>query len=150
MRLIQFLISGQNFFCPPPYYAVWNHPYLIILSAFSFFTKLKFCDFFSTKVLNEINIFFGRIVPKNQYNYDVFFWFLEIQTKHGRKQVFIIKITFSKNLTWRPTFHLKFQFWLDLKRAIFYNFFHKYLNYSKITILPVKLQNMKKIALGLI
>ena len=45
--------------------------------------------------------------------------------------------------------NLKFNFWLDLKRAIFCNFFHKSLNYSKITILPVKSQIMKKIALGL-
>jgi len=69
------------------------------LSAFSFSQSFNFANVFSTKVLNEIKIFFGRLVPKNQYNFDVFFRFLEIQTKHGRKQLFIKKITFSKNLT---------------------------------------------------
>ena len=55
-----------EFFCPPPYYAVWNHPHLIILSAFSFSQSFNFSNVFSTKVLNEIKIFFGRLVPKNK------------------------------------------------------------------------------------
>ena len=36
-----FSLWGQIIFLPPPYYAVWNHPHLIILLAFLFVIKFK-------------------------------------------------------------------------------------------------------------
>ena len=92
--LTQFFISAQNFFSSPPYYAVWNHPHLIILSAFSFSQSFNFAYVFFYQCTKWDQDFFGRLVPKNQYNFDVFFWFLEIQTKHGRKKLLIKKIIF--------------------------------------------------------
>ena len=43
--------------------------------SFKFFTKFKFCEFFSTKVLNEIKNFVRRLAPQNQYYFVVFFIF---------------------------------------------------------------------------
>ena len=94
--LTRFLISGQNFFCPPPYYAVWNHPYLIILSAFSFSQSFNFVIFFTTKVLNEIKILFRRLAPKNQYYFDVFFSSFRNSDITWQKTAVIKKTLFQK------------------------------------------------------
>ena len=60
-----FFISGQSLFCPPPYYAIWNPPYLIILSAFSF----NFTNICATMVLKEIKIFCCTSSPKKSIKF---------------------------------------------------------------------------------
>ena len=57
--------------------------------SFYFFTKNFICNFFSTKVLNDVMIFFACLAPKNPNNFDVYFWFLENQTWHSRNRNFI-------------------------------------------------------------
>ena len=104
VRSTQILISSQNLFCLPPYYAVENHPHLIILSVFSFSQSLNFAKFFSTFLQNEIKIFYTSS-PKNSIQFDVFFKKRK-SDKTWQKTYFssLKKITFSTNLSLRPIF----------------------------------------------
>jgi len=102
--LTRFLISGQNFFCPPPYYAVWNHPYLIILSAFSFSQSFNFAIFF---------------YQRTKWNQD-FFW--TPSTKKSIQFWCIFLIFRNSDITWQKTaFYQKNHFFKksDLTTNIF-------------------------------
>ena len=65
---------------------------------FQFFTKFSFANFFSTKFFNDIKIFFGRLAPKNQYNF--------VQTPSTNKLIvfrYIFLIFRNSDTTWQKT-----------------------------------------------
>ena len=96
-----FYLCGHKQFRPAPYYAAWNHPHLIILSAFYLSHSLKFEKMFYQSITWSQDCS-ACLAPQKPNNFDIYFTFFKDFELNGKKKI-IIKYLLTKNQTWQPT-----------------------------------------------